>query len=493
MSLGISYQISAIDDISRTVRKISKNVKKMERSMAGAGNTATKTGRKTSKAFKMMAKSSSALSGKLKGLALAGATFFGFKKVIEVGMKFEDAMAGVAAITGATGEKLKFFEKESIRMSSQFGVSASQIATSFQDIASAKSNLLEDPQALSKIVKTTMSLARAGGETIANATGVMTKSLNMFRVGADEAQRFSDIIIEGTILGAAKLPDFSAALINSGEAAADAGLKMSSYTAIIQAMSKGGASGERIGTRLNALFRSVKKIDPTMKINEKNFVGIVDALAKDMKVGGATSKQLDEEAKAGIRTLFAQRDSLISFLSKIKKAGGATAKAEAKRAATTSMSFAELRARLDSLMIKVFEKMKPTLIMLVDKTSDWIASLDDAKINSFLDSIGSLAEMLKNIGQFIGFIAEKVHDLGSFIGVSAAKFAIATGIEDSPNAGASVAEAAQLPSKSDAQLSVIDINLNDPGNMVKEVNARSELGGSSMKRKSKVKTNMSNN
>lgn len=486
MSLGISYKISAVDGISRVVKKISRNVRKMNKGVDDVAKTSERTQKKVSRSFRKMAKSSSALSGKLKMLAIGSAVFLGLKNVATKGMEFEDSIAGIAAITGAAGEDLKFFEKESIRMSSQFGMSAAQIAKSFTDIASAKSELLDDPQALAKIVSSTILLARAGGETVDNATSVMTKSLNMFGAGAEKAKEFSDIIIKGTVLGAAQLPSFSAAMLNAGEASAAAGLNFKETTAIIQAMSKGGAGGERIGTRLNALIRSIKKMDPKLKLSGGNIQKIITILGKEMEKGGDIANKLDEEAKAGLRTLILQQAHLKTFLKDIEVSAGETKKAAAIRMDTTSVKLAKLRARLDTAMLALFKRLQPVLSKMITQFTNWIDSLTEQDLQGFAILIDGIIMAIKGIAGFIKGIGSGLNKMGTFLGEAAGFIRnVIFGSDDSE-------KSSPVPDSAEPQKDDLVITLKGPSNIVDSIAYKSGSGNGSG-RKAKVKNNMGNN
>ena len=80
---------------------------------------------------------------KLFGAAAAGLSVGAiFNKITQDTMAFTRSVSQLSAITGATGEDLKFYEEQAALIGKTTTLSASQAAEAFQLIASAKPDLL---------------------------------------------------------------------------------------------------------------------------------------------------------------------------------------------------------------------------------------------------------------------------------------------------------------------------------------------------------------
>lgn len=509
MSLGISYKFSAIDGMTNVINKIAKSTSAIDDKIVMIGKSSAKVAGKYRAAINSMGRSTDFLSRELKGLAITGAAFFGAKNVLQKGMEFEDSMAGLAAITGATGEDLKLFGDESIRMSKKFGASAAQIAESFLDIGSAKSELLKSPRELAKIVEQTNLLSKGGGVGLNVATEAMTKSLNIFRKGADSAEHFSDIMIQGTVVGAAKLDEFAQSILNAGGGAVNAGLDFKDTTALIQLLSKGGEVGARAGTALNAFFSKMSKDFGDVDISSgEKLIKFLDKLDDATKKGFNISAEFGEEAARAVRIMLAQKEFLPSFMKDIGSAGGATEKAASLRMATTSTRLAQLRARIDIGMLRLFERLEPMLTKMTIDFTNWIDNLKDADINSFLDTLSNVGTVLKGIGETIGMIIDgwvQIAGLAQgFRQDEAAKIAanqtstprnftdlelqqmMSSGGSGSFGSGLE----SELPPGMGVQKNQIEITVKDPTGVVQSVKEKS-IRANPRARQTRVKTNMS--
>lgn len=517
MSTGISYQISAVDKISKVADKISSKVDRMDEKIERIAKTSDRSSKKMKKSFKGMSKGIAGVTSRLRNLAVAGAGFFAMKNVFAKGMEFETSMAGVAAITNATGKDLKIFENESRRMAEKFGLSASDVANSFLDIGSAKAELLTAPMELAKIVEQTVLLSKAGGTGMKETTDAMTKSLNIFLEGADSAKRFSDVMIKGTVVGAAKLDEFSQSILNAGGSAFNAGMDFEETTALIQLLSKGGEVGARAGTALNAFFARMSKNFGDVDISSgEKLLSFLDKLDVVVQKGDFNlSKEFGEESARAVRILLAQKKFLPSFLKDIRDSGGATEVAAKIRMSTSSEKLARARARLDNKMLDLFLKLEPVVSRMTEDFTNWVDSLDASDIQNFSDAMDTMISALQNIGKGFKILFGVLEKIGTFLGETLAKFHFWANEKNNNNRpttvrnfsqkelnemmGASVMGGSSNPNDLSNQLppsfhnvptkSEVEITLKGNTENVVSVKSKTEnLVGS--KRKSKVKSNM---
>ena len=142
------------------------------------------------------------LTGALKGVGkLAELTFAGFKKYTEfivnfskdslqVGQQFDATMSQVGAIAKADGEDLDALREKAIEMGAQTKFSASEAAQAMVYMGMAA----WDTDQIIAGIPGVMALAAASGEDLATTSDIVTDSLTAFRLGAEDANHFADVL-----------------------------------------------------------------------------------------------------------------------------------------------------------------------------------------------------------------------------------------------------------------------------------------------------------
>jgi len=226
---------------SRDVKTANKNLGVMEKQ---SGKTQKATDGLTS-SFKKYA-----------SLALVGVAI---GKSIALHREFTKSISELSAITGATGKDLAFYRKEAMALGSTTTFSASQVATAFKLVASAKPDLLASKEALAAVTRETLTLAEAAGMTLPEAANALGSSLNQFSAGADQASRFINVLAAGSKLGASEVTETSLALKNVGAVAASVGLTFEETNAAIQGLASVSIKGAEAGTGLRGVLLKLAK------------------------------------------------------------------------------------------------------------------------------------------------------------------------------------------------------------------------------------------
>ena len=180
------------------------------------------------------------------GLAFGGAAIF--RNVGETIVNFEQSMANLSAITGATGKDLKALEEAAISLGGKTTLSATQVAEGFKLIGSAKPELLQDQEALIGVTEAAITLAEAAGIELPEAASALTNTLNQFGASADSAGQFVDVLAAGSKFGAGDINFLNAAFEKAGTVANVAGLGFRETAAALEVIAKSGAPAEKAGT-----------------------------------------------------------------------------------------------------------------------------------------------------------------------------------------------------------------------------------------------------
>lgn len=216
-----------------------------------SGKSATDTSKKLTKSVGLLGAAFAGITGLSFGAMLKGA--------ITTTKEFESAVSELSAITGATGTDLQFLSDSARELGKATTLSATEVATAFKLVASAKPDLLENAEALKAVTTETISLAEAAGIQLPEAADILGGALNQFSADADQAGKFINVIAAGSKFGAASIADMAGALKASGTTAAAANLSFEETNAALQSLSTVAIKGEQAGTNLRNVILKLQK------------------------------------------------------------------------------------------------------------------------------------------------------------------------------------------------------------------------------------------
>ncbi|TDB57246.1 phage tail tape measure protein [Photorhabdus khanii] len=235
-----------------------------------AGQESDRFSRRASEGVKKTEQSYHSLGSAIKSvsgqLALLAGTGFSLGVVINTTRQYSQALSDLSAITGATGEQLKAFDKAAQQMGRTTEYTASQAATALKLMASAKPELMKTSDGLIKATNSALILAQAGGTTLPDATRTLALSLNQFGASAAEADRYINVLAAGAKYGSSEITNTAAAIKNGGVAAAQARVSFEELNAAIQVLAEREVKAGEAGTALrNVILMLERGGDKTLK------------------------------------------------------------------------------------------------------------------------------------------------------------------------------------------------------------------------------------
>ncbi|EAM2925548.1 phage tail tape measure protein [Salmonella enterica] len=249
-----------------------------ENSSRRFNRSAQEDAKKTDEAYSRMGKTIAGVAGRLAGFAGAGLSL---GAIITTTREYGQALSDLSAITGATGAQLKTLDEAAQEMGRSTEYSASQAVEALKLMASAKPELLQTADGLTEATKSALTLAQAAGSTLPDATRTLALSLNQFGAGAQEADRYINVLAAGAKFGASEIADTAAAIKNGGVAAAQAGVGFETLNAAIQVLAEREIKGGEAGTALrNVILALEKGTDKTLKPSIVGLSGALENLSK---------------------------------------------------------------------------------------------------------------------------------------------------------------------------------------------------------------------
>lgn len=307
-----------------------------------------------------------------------------FKKGVENAAAFEKGLDSLSSITGLVDEDLEKLGSRAGEISKLFGTASADILNAFQIVGSKKPELLENADALAEVTKQAEILAKASGLTLPEAADVLTKSLNQYGAGAEEAARFTDILATSQQKGTATIPNLSEALKNVGSVANGIGISFETTNVALQALAKGGLEGAEAGTKLRAVYsRLVKTGRSDLNPATEDLADIMAVLKKEFtnaETGaldlGKAQVVFGERTAGAALTLIQQSDVLNNLSGNLNQLGNAQEQANTN---TDNLDGAwkKFLATLNGVARPTFTAIKDALVSVLVGLTAFIGGLKE--------------------------------------------------------------------------------------------------------------------
>ena len=278
-------------------RKLEKQYKAVTKSAQKGDVQLKKLDKTVGDNFRNVGNYTGALNTLKTGLAQLGLAF-GIGTVVRGGVEaivdFDQAVADLSAITGASGKDLQFFKTQARELGIEVDGGASAVVEAYKLIGSAKPELLENAQALNEVTKSAILLSQASGMQLPEASKNLTDAMNQFGASSEQAGKFVDVLASGSKFGAVEIPQITEALLKFGAVSRTSNVSIQESVALIEVLGKSGVKGAEAGTKLRNVMLKLSAPDvlPKRAIESMERLGINFDLISD------TSKPFVERLEA---------------------------------------------------------------------------------------------------------------------------------------------------------------------------------------------------
>lgn len=181
-----------------------------------------------------------------------------FNDAIELGIRFETAVAEMSGITNMEGKELDALADKARNTAKVFGVDAANAMGVYKDLLSKITpELKKAPDALEIMSNNVMTLSKTMQNDVPGASAAMSTAMNQYKVSLDDpmkaAQTMTDymnIMAAGTVEGSAEIKEVAEALKQTGSVAKTFGVEFAETNAVIQLLDKSGKKGSEGGIAL---------------------------------------------------------------------------------------------------------------------------------------------------------------------------------------------------------------------------------------------------
>jgi len=284
--------------------------------------------------------------------------------------KLESSQASLKALTGLDDDSISWLTQQAQVLSTtmtkeglRVKAAADEILDAYMLVGSAKPELLSDKEALAAVTEEAMRMQAAAGDiTLAQAVDALTLSLNQYGAEADQAARFTNVLAAGSKEGAANIASQTAAIRNSGVAAASANVSFEETVALIQTLAYSGIKDEVAGTALKKFFLVLQT--GSDDVNPK-IVGLSKALEnlKAKNMGAADIKDMFGEEGYNAASVILQNIDMVNRYTEAVTGTSVAQEQAAINSATAEAKLAQVRNEMKLAGIELIEKLNPAIMV----------------------------------------------------------------------------------------------------------------------------------
>ena len=296
--------ISASNNLKSTLDGTTGGMKSFGSQSASTGNVLTSLASKAALAVGAFVSIRSAIN-------------FG-KDVVNTGLGFEQGMANVSAISGATGAELTALSEKAKEMGATTKFSALEASDAMSYMAMAGWNSSQMIDGIGGI----MNLAAASGEELASVSDIVTDSLTAFGLKASDSAEFADILAVASSKANTNVSLLGESFKNVAPTAGAMGYSVRDTTVALGLMANAGIKGGAAGTSLNSVMTRLAKPtkDVTTAMNQLgleavNADGSMKPLSQFIPELQAKFATLTDAEKGQYATMIAGKNAMSGFLS----------------------------------------------------------------------------------------------------------------------------------------------------------------------------------
>lgn len=264
-SIKIPTIFIAKDKFSTVVSKMTKGVKGF-----------SKTGISAVKRFDSRVNRSFKRIGRLG--ALVGGLTIGtlFNTAIQGNIAFNDSLASVSAITGATGDDLAKLEGLAMNTAKETKKAGSEVLKAYELVGSAQPILLENADALDDVTRSVITLSKASRMDLEASTGSLTDVMNQFNKTGKESKDVVEALARGAKFGSAAIPQISEAIVQFGTVAKQSNVSLIESVAGVELFASKGIKGAEAGTKMRNVLTTLAtaKALPAKALKELSRFGV---------------------------------------------------------------------------------------------------------------------------------------------------------------------------------------------------------------------------
>lgn len=295
---------------------------------------------------------------------------------------FEQEMAKVNAISGASASEFKTLEANARKLGETTRYTATQVA----GLQLNYSKLGFNPGEILKVTEATLELSLATGEDLAESATVAASTLRGFGLDASQTQRVVDVMASSFSSSALNLEKFKTSMSVLAPVAKTANVSLEEATGLLSTLVNAGVDATTAGTGLRNVFLDIADKGLTMD----------EALSQIQNSTNKNKTAMELFGKRGATVANILADNVVEAREFTK--AYSDAEGSAKRMAgimdnTLQGSFFRLKSAVEGAFISIGESLAPALRSLSDAVSGLVGRFNalSPQTKKFIVILGGVA------------------------------------------------------------------------------------------------------
>ena len=315
--------------------------------------------------------------------------------IVKTAGDFDQSMAQVKAITGATGDDFESLRDLAIDLGAKTAYSAVECADAMTEMGKAGWSTQQIIDGMSGV----LDAAASSGEGLASVSTIVADAVSGFGLEAMDASRVADVLAHSANAGTIDIADLGETFKYVAPMAQSMGLSLEDVTTATTAMSMAGIKGSQAGTSLRRMLtnlvkpsKSVAEAMDELDISITNDDGSFLSLDEIVRVLRESFSGLTDEQKAYYAATIAGSNGQSGMLALLNLSAEEYANlseemnnctGEAERTATVmqdnlNSKIEQLGGALESLAIKLGDILLPKLKDLIERITGIIEKFSQA-------------------------------------------------------------------------------------------------------------------
>lgn len=329
----------------------------------------------------------------------------GISNAVETYAGFEQTMKTVKAVSGASDAQLQQLTSTAERLGATTTFTSTEVGDAMTSMAKAGWSAKNIGAGINGVIM----MAEASGESISSISDVVTDTMTAFKMPANEADRFSDVMTVAANASTTGVAEMGESFKYVGSVAGTLGYSIEDIGVALGLMANSEVKGSRAGT---ALSRAISNLLSPGKAQ----IAMMDKLGLSMTKGNGETKDFmtvmedlrtkfrdlsKEEQIAAANTLFGQHaynamlgiitasdDEFQSMTESIYNANGVAAQTAGTMRESLVGSFKLMTSAIDDTKRALGERLAPWLRQAMSWITDQMPAVKDA-INDVMDVVDS--------------------------------------------------------------------------------------------------------
>jgi phage-related minor tail protein len=240
---GTKVGTKRFEQLKTEITKNQATIRRFNRELRQTKSLATRVGQGVTNAFK-------GIAGAFAGAFAAQGVFNFFKNASETIANFEQQLAKVKAVTGATTKEFENLK----RSAKELGASSQFTATQVGELQEEFAKLGFSTNEILAATEATLDLATATQSDLGQAATVAASTIRGFGLDAKETQRVTDVMAASFTQSSLDINKFQTAMASVAPVAKSAGVSLEQTTAILGKITDSGVDASTAGTALRNIY-----------------------------------------------------------------------------------------------------------------------------------------------------------------------------------------------------------------------------------------------